>query len=141
LSKALAARGLGLGPTAFRSTRLVSWVCPSPSQPRLPEPLDEGWLARLRLAQRLDAKPEVATLAAGCEVPQVDEEPHGLVVVLGLLGGDEAVDLGPQLGLAADEAVEVLLPGDRCLALAPGLLLGALLGLDALALRREGLGC
>ena len=97
--------------------------------------------ARLRLAQRLDAKPEVAALAAGIQFTQGAEELHRLVVAPGLFRRDESVELSPQFGLATDEAVEVLVSGDCCLVLASCLLLGALIGFDALSLGRVGLGC
>ncbi len=54
-------------------------VCPSPSQPRPSKALDEGGLLRLRLAQRLEALPEVVACPTSGEVPQIDEDLHGLV--------------------------------------------------------------
>lgn len=85
--------------------------------------------------ERFDTESERASLVTRCVIPQIDENSHGLVVALGLLAGHESVDLAPQLFLAADEVVEVRLPGDRCLAIAPDLFLGSSFGLhsDALA--------
>jgi len=101
--------------------------------------MKDGFFA-CALAQRFEADGELPTLAASGEVSKVHEDLRRPVVALGLLRGHEAVDLGPQLGLPADEAVEVPLPGDGRLALTSGLLLGALLGVEAPALRSVGVG-
>ncbi|MBN1609411.1 MAG: hypothetical protein JW940_22465 [Polyangiaceae bacterium] len=52
---------------------------PCSQQPRFPQPLDEGWLPRLSLPQCLEAK---AAPDARRNIPQVDEELDGLLVVL-----------------------------------------------------------
>ena len=69
-------------------------------------------------AERFDAESEHASLATRCQVAQIDKNFHGPVVALGQLGGHESLDLAPQVVLTADEAVEVLLPGDGRLAIA-----------------------
>jgi len=93
---------------------------------RFRETLDEGGFPCLGFGVALRYGDRTHQLFARCEVPQIDEDCHGLVVALRLLAGHERVDLAPQLAFAAGEAVEVLLPGDGRLAIAPGLLLARL---------------
>jgi hypothetical protein len=88
----------------------------------------------VRLTQRLDAQPKVATSAARSEVSQVEQVPQGLIIAGRLRGRDERFDFGPQSGLAPDESVQVLLPGDCRFPLAPYLFRGLFLGLDAFPL-------
>jgi hypothetical protein len=84
-------------------------------------------------AERFEAESERASLAARCQVAQIDKNSHGPVVALGQFGGHESVDLAPQLVLTADEAVKVLLLGGRLLAISPGLLFRSPVGLHTSA--------
>ena len=69
-------------------------------------------------AELTESRKEVVfgSIAVG-QVAEVDEEPNRLIVLFGLRGSDERLDLFPKLGLATRKGVEVLLPGAR---LCPG---------------------
>jgi len=66
----------------------------------------------MHLLERYDAQPEATVRFARGEVAQVNNELDGLVVALRLPGGDKGIDLGPQPGLAANESIQMSLPGD-----------------------------
>lgn len=69
------------------------WLC---VQARLAEALYETPLACVLLLKPLDARHGLS-LPAGtnAQIPQVAKQDYGLIVVLGLLGGDERAELAP----------------------------------------------
>src|SRR3970040_1133746 len=77
-----------------RSRRLLR------SQPRLPEAFDEARLPRVLDAELTDAHRDLGCPSLSeTEISQVAEELHRLIVLSGLLGGDERADLVPCLHL------------------------------------------
>src|SRR6266705_2483601 len=92
---------------------------------------DERLLACMSGPQRLEALSEVGTILPRSDIPKIHEQLHRPVVILRLLGCDEALDLCPEHGLIASQLVEALRSGARRGALALVFLLRSLLGGDA----------
>ncbi len=97
---------------------------------RLPKTVHACSLPRVLAVQGAHAQRELRVLAFHLgEVMEVLEKQDRLVIPLGLLGGDELVDFGPEIALLAHERFEVPLAFFGLLLLSPGFLQSGLLGL------------
>ena len=96
------------------------------------------FLDEARLASVLDGKAgepvlKFCAVSARGQIAQVDEQLGGLIVLLGLLGRDERLDLALSRGLFFGQSVEVLFPRASSFRLFLGLLFGGAFRLGGFA--------